>query len=220
MRVVVAGGHGKIALRLERLLSARADQVVGLIRDPGQSDDLAQVGAEAQVVDLENSTAEQIANHLRGATAVVFAAGAGPGSGAARKETVDHGAAVLLADAAARAGVRRYVLVSAMGVDSEPRQDTDEVFAAYLRAKRAAERDLADRDLDLTVLRPGLLTNDAGSGQVTLAPSVERAEVTRDDVALVLLALLDEPNTIGLTLELINGDAAVDVAVASVAGGA
>ena len=117
MRVVIAGGHGKIALILERLLSERGDSVTGLIRNPAQVGDLNNAGAEAMVVDLEKSSVDQVAAHVRGADAVLFAAGAGPGSGAARKETVDRNAAILLADAAEAAGVSRYLMISAMGAD-------------------------------------------------------------------------------------------------------
>ena len=162
MRVVIAGGHGKIALVLERLLSDRGDSVAGLIRNPAQVGDLENAGAEAMVVDLEKSSVDQVAGHLHGADAVVFAAGAGPGSGAARKETVDRDAAILLADAAEAAGVRRYLMISAMGADDRTQDgEADPVFAAYLRAKAAADEAVRARTaLDPTIVRPGLLTND------------------------------------------------------------
>src|SRR5688572_33343057 len=114
MRVVIAGGHGKIALLLERLLAGRGDDVVGLVRNPAHVDDVAAAGARAVVCDLEAATVDEVAAHLAGADAVVFAAGAGPGSGIPRKDTVDRGAAVLLADAATAAGVRRYVQISSI----------------------------------------------------------------------------------------------------------
>jgi len=213
MRVVVAGGHGQIALRLEHLLAARGDHVVGLVRNPDHVPDLEDVGAAGLVLDLENATPVDVAAVTRGADAVVFAAGAGPGSGAARKDTVDRAAAALLADAAERTGVRRYLLVSSVGVESPPPPGTDEVFAAYLRAKAAAEADLTVRDLDWTVLRPGRLTDDPGSGFVQLERRVSRGSVPRDDVAAVLLALLDEPASAGLVLELVLGDVPVAEAV-------
>ncbi|MCX4770544.1 SDR family oxidoreductase [Streptomyces sp. NBC_01260] len=217
MRIVIAGGHGQIALRLERLLAARGDEAVGIIRDPGQRDALRAVGAEPVVLDLESATVEDTAEVLRGADAVVFAAGAGPNSGADRKDTVDRGAAVLFADAAERAGVRRYVVVSSMGAD--PDHPGDEVFDAYLRAKGAADAYVRSRTaLDWTILRPGMLTNDAGTGQVLLAASTGRGPVPRDDVAAALLELVDTPATAGLTLELISGKVPVMVAVKDVAG--
>ncbi|SHE64809.1 NAD(P)H-binding protein [Streptoalloteichus hindustanus] len=215
MRVVIAGGHGKIALRLERLLAERGDVAVGMVRDPDQAGDLHAAGADAVVCDLEAASVNEVAAHLAGADAVVFAAGAGPGSGAARKDTVDRAAAVLVADACHVAEVRRYLLVSAMGLDRAERPGVDEVFAAYLRAKAAAEEDLRGRDLDWTVLRPGRLTDEPGTGRVRLGASVPPGEVTRDDVASVLVALLDEPRSAQLTLELVGGDVPVGEAVSA-----
>ncbi|WP_392752071.1 SDR family oxidoreductase [Streptomyces sp. LN590] len=217
MRIVIAGGHGQIALRLEQLLAARGDEAAGIIRNPEQSEDLRAAGAEPVVLDLESATLDQTAEVLRGADAAVFAAGAGPNSGTERKDTVDRGAAVLFADAAERAGVRRYIVVSAMGAD--PDHPGNEVFDAYLRAKGAADAYVRSRTaLDWTILRPGMLTNDAGTGQVRLSVSTGRAPVPRDDVAAALLELLDTPATAGLTLELISGSVPVTVAVKDVAG--
>ncbi|AJC57625.1 NAD(P)H-binding protein [Streptomyces noursei] len=218
MRIVIAGGHGQIALRLERLLHARGDEVAGIVRRPEQAGDLLAAGAEPVVCDLESASVGDVARHLEGADAAVFAAGAGPGSGAARKDTVDRGAATLFADAAEAAGVRRFVVVSAMGADREPPEGTDPVFAAYLRAKGAADADVRARaGLDWTILRPGRLTDDPGTGQVTLADATGRGAVSRDDVAAVLAALLEEPDTAGRTLELIGGDVPVADAVRNVA---
>jgi uncharacterized protein YbjT (DUF2867 family) len=218
VRVVIAGGHGQIGLRLTALLAGRGDIVTGVVRNPDHRADLEGAGGTAAVVDLEAATAADLAVHLADADAVVFAAGAGPTSGAARKDTVDRAAAVLLADAAELAGVRRYLLVSAMGVDDEPTADAGEVWVAYLRAKRAAEEAVRATALDWTVLRPGLLTDDPGTGLVRLAPPpVERGAVTRDDTAAVLAALLDAPRTVGLTLELVEGDDDVLAAVAALA---
>ncbi|MEN8653938.1 SDR family oxidoreductase [Streptomyces sp. 21So2-11] len=217
MRIVIAGGHGQIALRLERLLAARGHGVAGIIRNADQSDELRAVGAEPVVLDLESASVEQVTEALGGADAVVFAAGAGPGSSAERKETVDRDAAVLFADAAERAGVRRYVIVSSMGADAK--HPGDEIFDAYLRAKGAADDAVRSRArLDWTVLRPGALTNDAGTGLVTLEASTGRGPVPRDDVAAALAELLETPSTAGLTLELISGAVPVAVAVKDVAG--
>ncbi len=219
MRVVIAGGHGKIALQLSRLLSQRADSVVGLIRNPDHADDVAAVGAEAVVFDLESGGIAELAEHLEGADAVVFAAGAGPGSGIPRKDTVDRAGAALLAEAAERAGIRRYLLISSQGFDVDdpgwtPPERTSDVFAAYLRAKAASELDLRARDLDWTVLRPGTLTNHNPTGTVRLGPpAVQRGEISRADVAAVLLALLDEPLSAGLTLEVIGGGTPIADAV-------
>jgi uncharacterized protein YbjT (DUF2867 family) len=210
--VVIAGGHGKIALLLTRQLAMRGDRVVGLVRNPDHVADVEEQGGVAVVTDLESVSAAELAEHLRSADAVVFAAGAGPGSGAARKDTVDRGAAVLLADAARLAGVRRYLLVSSPGVDS-PAAQGDDVWAAYLRAKKAAEVAIAGTDLDWTILRPGSLTDDPPTGTITLAPPpIDVGPVTRSDTAATLVALLDNPGTVGQVLELREGD--VDVAAA------
>ncbi|WP_134040784.1 SDR family oxidoreductase [Streptomyces bluensis] len=217
MRIVIAGGHGQIALRLERLLAGRGDEVAGIIRRREQGDDLRTVGAEPVLCDLESATVEEVAAHLQGADAAVFAAGAGPGSGAARKDTVDRGAAVLFAEAAVRTGVRRYIVVSSMGAD--PNHQGDEVFDAYLRAKGKADEYVRSQSaLDWTILRPGALTNDAGTGLVRLEASTGRGSIPRDDVAAVLAELVDTSATAGLTLELISGSTPVSVAVKSVAG--
>lgn len=217
MRTVIAGGHGQIALRLERLLAARGDTAVGLIRRPEHAADLEAVGAVPVVCDLETASVQEVARHLSGADAVVFAAGAGAGSGPERKETVDRGGAVLLAEAAETAGIRRYLLISSMGAGKEPPKDTDPGFAAYLRAKTAAEADIRARSaLDWTILRPGALTDDPGTGRVTLGPRVDRGRVPREDVAAVLVALLDEPRTVDTVLELVSGDVPVADAVRAV----
>ncbi|UXY29257.1 NAD(P)H-binding protein [Streptomyces sp. HUAS TT20] len=217
MRIVIAGGHGQIALRLERLLSARGDEVAGIIRKAEQGNDLRETGAEPVLLDLESVSVEEVAAHLQGADAAVFAAGAGPGSGAARKETVDKGAATLFADAAVRARVRRFVVVSSMGAD--PAHQGDDVFDAYLRAKGEADAYVSRLDaLDWTILRPGSLTNDAGTGLVRLEAHTGRGMIPRDDVAAVLAELIDTSATAGLVLELVGGSTPVSVAVKSVAG--
>ncbi|BBY93826.1 NAD-dependent dehydratase [Mycobacterium gallinarum] len=215
MRVVIAGGHGKIALILERLLSERGDTAVGLIRNPDHVADVEATGAQAVVIDLEAVTAADVATHLQGADAVVFAAGAGPGSGAARKQTVDCDAAILLADAAEIAGVRRYVMVSAIGADVEAPDDIgDPVFVAYLRAKGHADDVIRARDaLEVTVIRPGHLTNDAGTGRVEISDQTGHGDIPREDVAKVLLGMLDTPETAGRTFELIGGETPIAQAV-------
>lgn len=213
MRIVVAGGHGQIALRVERQLADAGHVVVGIVRNPDHVDDVRATGAEALVVDLEVVGVADVAGLLDGVDAVLFAAGAGPGSGVARKDTVDRGASALLADAAEQAGVDRFVQISSMGAGAPPPPGTDETFAAYLQAKTAAEDDLRRRDLAWTVLRPGGLTNDPGTGRVHLAPSVPRGRISRDDVATVLTALLTGSRGIHQTLELVSGDTPIDEAV-------
>jgi uncharacterized protein YbjT (DUF2867 family) len=216
MRVVIAGGHGQIALRLTKLLTADGHSVVGLVRNPAHEADIAAVGGEAAVLDLESADVESVAKVLAGADVAIFSAGAGPGSGNERKDTVDRGAAGLLADAAEQAGVRRHLQVSSMGADRVDQLDPNDTFTVYLKAKKAAEDDLRARDgLDWTVLRPGALTNDPGTGLVLLADTTGRGNVTRDDVALVLAGLCDTPAAIGRTLELIGGDTPVAEALAT-----
>ncbi|MGF1432424.1 NAD(P)H-binding protein [Kitasatospora sp. LaBMicrA B282] len=217
MRIVIAGGHGQIALHLEQLLAARGDHPIGLIRRPEHAADLRERGAEAVLADLEADSPAELARTLDGADAVVFAAGAGAGSGAARKDTVDRGAAVLLADAAELAGVRRYLMISSMGADAQAPDGADPVFGAYLRAKGAADDDLRSRSaLDWTVLRPGRLTDEPPAGLVRLAGAVGRGSVPRADVAAVLAALLAEPAPlVGRTLELVSGEAPIAEAVAA-----
>jgi uncharacterized protein YbjT (DUF2867 family) len=217
MRIVIAGAHGQIARRLTRLLTARGDSVVGLIRNPEHRADLEADGAEPAVLDLETASVENVAGVLEGADAVVFAAGAGPNSGPERKHTVDYAAAVLLADAAERAGVRPYLLVSSMGAELARQgtpQGMDPVFAVYLQAKLRAEDEILPRPgLDTTIVRPGRLTDEPGTGRVTLGHGVELTDVPRDDVAAVLAALLHSAKT-DEVVELVAGPTPIDEAIA------
>ena len=213
MRVAIAGGHGQIALRLAKIMSERGDEVVALIRNPDHADEVKQAGAEPALVDIEHASEDEVATAIGGSDAVVFAAGAGPGSGSARKETMDYGGAVKLIAAAKQAGVGRYVIVSSMGAN--PNATGDETFTVYLRAKGRADDAVRASGLDATVVRPGGLTNDAGTGRVRLGEKLPRGQVTRDDVAAVLVAVLDSPSTIGRTADLIGGDTPIAEAVAA-----
>ena len=203
MDVLIAGGHGQVARRLIRLLARDGHSARGLIRNPDHAADLEADGGVPVVCDLER---EDPAPHARGADAIVFAAGAGPGSGAERKQTVDLGAAVKCVEAARAAGVSRFVIVSSIGA-----QDPDagpEAMRPYLRAKADADAAVAASGLDWTIVRPGSLTNDPGTGQVDVSTALgRRGPVPRDDVALVLLETLQAPSTIGLTFEAFAGDA-------------
>lgn len=216
MDVAIAGGHGQIALHLSRMLSTRGDTVRGIIRSADQQDDLDAVGARGVVLDLERASVVEVADAIDGADAVVFAAGAGPGSGAARKETVDYEASVKLRKAAEQAGVGRYIMISSMGTDDPP--DGDGLFDVYLRAKARADRDLMASDLAGTIIRPGRLTNDPGTGRVTLARHVERGEVPREDVAAVIVAALDNTASAGHIVEVVSGDTPIADALAAVTG--
>jgi nucleoside-diphosphate-sugar epimerase len=213
VRVAIAGGHGQIALRLAKIMSERGDEVVALIRNPDQADEVKQAGAEPALVDLEQASEDEVATAIGGSDAVVFAAGAGPGSGSARKETMDYGGAVKLIAAAKQAGVGRYVIVSSMGAN--PNATGDDTFSVYLSAKGRADDAVRASGLATTVIRPGGLTNDAGTGRVRLGEKLPRGQVTRDDVAAVLVAVLDSPSTIGCTADLIGGDTPIAEAVAA-----
>ena len=214
MRIAIAGGHGQIALALARLLTERGDEVRSLIRNPDHAGDIEATGAEPVVCDLENAAGEEVAAAVGDAEAVVFAAGAGPGSGPDRKWTMDYGGAVKLIDAAKARGIDRYVMVSSMGADADA--PGDDTFAVYLRAKGKADDDLRASGLDYTIVRPGRLTNDPAVGRVALTENGERGEIPREDVAAVLAAVLHAPNTIGKTLDLISGDVPVEEAVEAV----
>lgn len=202
MDIVIAGGHGQIALRLARLLSARGDRVRALIRNPDHAPDVSAAGAEPVVADME--ALNDVSGFVAGADAVVFAAGAGPGSGPERKRTVDYGAAVKLIDAARAAGVRRYVMVSSIGAD-DPSAGS-EAMRPYLEAKADADAALVDSGLEYTIVRPGRLTNDEATGRVAIGDHLEIADVTRDDVAAVLAGVLDQPRTVGRTFVVVNGN--------------
>jgi nucleoside-diphosphate-sugar epimerase len=209
MDVVVAGGHGKVALRLLQRLAESGHRARGIIRDPGQAGDLEAAGAEAIVCDLER---EDLVGRLDGADAAVFAAGAGPGSGAERKRTVDLGGALKLIEAARADGVRRYVMLSAMGA-ARP-EAASERMSPYIQAKAEADRALAGSGLDFTIVRPGRLTDREGTGRVDAAPSLgRRGEITREDTAAVIVATLDARNTVGKAFEVLGGETPIEEAV-------
>jgi uncharacterized protein YbjT (DUF2867 family) len=209
--IVIAGGHGKIALRLARLLSARGDSVRSLIRNPGHQAGVRATGAEALVADME--ALDSLAEFVEGADGVVFAAGAGPGSGAERKRTVDYGAAVKLLDGARATGTRRYLMISAMGA-REPGAGSG-AMRPYLQAKADADAALAASDLEWTIVRPGMLTDDPGTGMVRIADALERGSVTRDDVAAVLAGCLDEPRSVRQAFDLVQGETPIAEALAA-----
>ena len=212
MDVAIAGGHGQVARRLARLLVERGDRVRGLIRKPEHADDLRADGSEPVLCDLEAVDASTVAEAIAGADAVVFAAGAGPGSGAERKFTMDRDGAIKLLEAASSAGAQRYVIVSSVGAESPP--NDDDVFSAYLRAKAEADAAVMASDRDWTVVRPGPLTDDPGAGRARLETEPFRGAVARDDVAAVLAAVLQEPRAAGLTLYVAGGDDPIDEALA------
>jgi uncharacterized protein YbjT (DUF2867 family) len=205
MDVVVAGGHGKVGLRLLRLLADGGHRARGLIRNPEHAADVEAAGAEPVVCDME--ALDDLSGCCEGADAIVFAAGAGPGSGAERKRTVDYGAAVKLMEA----GIRRYVMVSAIAAGRP--EEWSEPMRPYYEAKADADRHLEESGLDYTIVRPGGLTDDPGTGLVAVGTDIERGDIPRDDVAAVLLAVLETPGSVGKTFELVSGDAPIDEAV-------
>jgi uncharacterized protein YbjT (DUF2867 family) len=213
MDVVVAGGHGKVGMRLLGLLSDRGHRARGLIRNPDHALELRNVGAEAVTCDLE--ALDDISGCCQGADAVVFAAGAGPGSGLERKRTVDYGGAVKLIDACKKNGIDRYVMVSAMSADRPERWS--EQMAPYYEAKRDADEALAQSGLTYTIVRPGSLTDDPGTNRVDIGSGLEGGRIPRDDVAATLFFTLDAANTYGIAFELVSGDDPVDEAVAAIA---
>ena len=211
-RVAIIGAHGKIAQQLMRVLYDLGDDFVGVVRNDEHADDVYRLGGEGVLLDIEKSTPEDLAAAITGCDAVVFTAGAGAGSGIERKRTVDYGGSVLAQDAARQAGIRRFVQVSAWGVDA-PVDDADPVWKAYVEAKRDADAALRDSGLEWTILRPGGLTTDEGTGRITLGDSVPRGTIPREDVARLIALALHEPATAGHQWEVISGETPIEDAV-------
>lgn len=216
-RIAIVGGHGQVARRLHPLLVQAGHVPVALVRNPAYADELSAVGAEVRLLDLEQDDVDAYARAFEGCDAVVFAAGGGPDGNIERKRTVDLGASVRSQEAAAQAGIGRFVQISAINVDAPLPDDTDEVWRAYVEAKRDADAALRASDLAWTIVRPGRLTDDPGTGRVRAAERVERADITRDDVAAVVAAVLDEDRTVGVQFEVVGGEDAIPAAIAWIA---
>jgi nucleoside-diphosphate-sugar epimerase len=212
--VAIAGAHGKIAMRLSALLASKGDTVIGLIRNPEHATDVGRQGASAVVCDLEHATVDEIAGAIEGADAAVFAAGAGPGSGGERKLTMDRDGAVKLVQAATGAGVPRFQIVSSVGAENPPAGD--EVFSVYLRAKAEADEAVQASDRDWTIVRPGGLTDDPGTGRVRIESSPFRGRIPRDDVAAVLVRLLHDPRASRRLLYVNGGEEPMEQALEAV----
>jgi uncharacterized protein YbjT (DUF2867 family) len=214
MDIVIAGGHGQIALQLERLLADEEHRVRALIRNPEHDDDVREAGAEPVLADLEELDVDALAEAVGAADAIVFAAGAGPGSGAQRKWALDYAGAVKLMEVARRNGIDRYVIVSSVGADAEAEDDGG--FGTYLRAKGQADQKLAESGLAYTIVRPGPLTDGPGTGGI--ATDAGRGEISRADVAAVLAEVLDTPGTAGVTFGVSGGKTPIPEAIATLAG--
>ena len=210
-RVIVIGGHGKVALQLARILSERGDAVSSVFRNPDHSDDVAATGARPVVADIEHLDTGALAGLLAAHDAVVFSAGAGGGN-PARTYAVDRDAAIRVMDAAARAGVKRFVMVSYFGAGPDHGVPQDDPFFPYAEAKAAADAYLRAGDLDWTVLGPGRLTLEQASGRIVIGKG--KGEVARADVALVVAAVLQDDSTIRRTIEFNNGDVPIAEALA------
>lgn len=214
MKVLVAGARGKTARSLVRMLVEGGHEVRGLVRKEDQLPDIEADGAEPVLCDLESETVEGgVGEAVEGCDAIVFAAGAGPGSGAARKETMDFGGAAKLVEAAEERGVRRYLMLSSMGA-GDPEAGS-EAMRPYLRAKARADERLRDSGLDYTIVRPGSLTDEEGTGRVEAAEHLgRRGEIPRKDVARTIAAALEIPNTSGKTFEVLAGETPIEEALA------
>ncbi len=215
MDIVIAGGHGQIALELERLLVGADHRVRGLIRNPEHEADLRAAGAEPVVADLEALDVDELAALIGSADAIVFAAGAGPGSGPQRKWTLDYAGAVKLMEVARRNAIDRYVIVSSVGAD--PEAEDDGGFGTYLRAKGQADKKLAESGLAFTIVRPGGLTDEPGTGHIRTGPHRDRGQIPRADVAAVLAAVLATPSSAGLTVDVVSGETPIAEAITALA---
>ena len=212
MRIVIAGAHGQIGLRLVRLLAARGDEAVGLIRNPDHADEVSAAGATPVICDLETASADEVAQAVGAVDVAVFAAGAGPGSGAERKLTMDRDGAIKLLQAT-EANAARYLVVSSVGAESPP--SGDGVFEVYLRAKAEADAAVTASERPWVIIRPGPLTDDPGTGQVRIGTDPFRDAVTRDDVAAVLAAVIADPGVDRTILYLSGGDVPIAQALAA-----
>ena len=213
MRVAIVGGHGQIARQLHPLLVAAGHQPVALVRNESHRAELEAAGAEVRRLDIEQEDADAFGRAFAGCQAVVFAAGGGPDGNKERKRTVDLEGSLKSIDGARAAGIQRFVQVSAINVDEPVADDASEVWKAYVEAKRDADAALRATDLDWTIIRPGRLTDEEPTGLVSLGPDVPRGSVPRGDVAAVLAAVLDRPETAGRQWNLVSGEDTVRHAI-------
>ena len=213
--IAIVGGNGKIARHVIAQLAADGHQPVALVRNPAYKHDLEQLGAHVSMLDIEQDEVHHFAAAFAECDAVVFSAGGGPDGNIDRKRTVDLGGSLKSIEAARQAGIDRFVQISAINVDRPVPDDAQPVWRAYVEAKRDADAALRDSGLDWTILRPGRLTDDDGTGLVNLGEDVGHGEIPRADVAAVVVAVLDNPASIGRQWNLVGGQTPVDEAVAS-----
>lgn len=216
-RIAIIGGHGKVALKLSSILAKDGHDVTSVIRNPDHRDDVAATGASPLVLDVEKSTTADIAAALQDHDAVVWSAGAGGGS-PERTYAVDRDAAIRSMDAAARAGVRRYVMVSYLGAGPDHGVPADNGFHAYAEAKAAADAHLRASGLEWTILGPGSLTDGPGNGLLDVDPAdtSDGTDTSRSNVALVAAAVLGMPRTAGRTIEFRDGSTPLAAALETV----
>lgn len=208
MKITVVGAHGKIAMLLHPMLIDAGHSVRGIIRKEEQAEDLNELGVEPVVADIEKE--DDISEAVGDADAVLFAAGAGPGSGAERKWTVDRDGAIKLMNACHKNNIKRYVIISAMGLD-KPRGS--EVFKVYQKAKAEADEALRESDLDYTIVKPGRLTDESGTGKISVGKELDRDEIPREDVASVIKKVFEMPQTIGKEFDLLSGNQPISEAL-------
>jgi nucleoside-diphosphate-sugar epimerase len=213
--IAIVGGNGQVARHLIAQLVADGHEPVALVRNPAYKHDLEQLGAHVRMLDIEQDEVDHFAAAFAECDAVVFSAGGGPDGNIERKRTVDLGGSLKSIEAARQAGIDRFVQISAINVDRPVPDDAQPVWKAYVEAKRDADAALRDSELDWTILRPGRLTDDEGTGQVALGEDVGRGEIPRADVAAVVVAVLDDPTSIGRQWNVVGGQTPVDEAVAS-----
>jgi len=216
-KIAIVGGHGQVARHLLVELRRTEHRPVALVRREEYRADLEKRGAAVRLLDIEQQDADAFATAFEGCRAVVFAAGGGPDGNIERKRTVDLEGSLKSIEGARKAGIRRFVQISAIGVDQPLPADTADVWRAYVEAKRDADAALRESGLDWTIIRPGRLIDDPATGRVTLAPEVDRGDVTRADVAAVVAAVLDHDTTIGRQWELVGGDTPVPDAIRALA---
>lgn len=211
MKVAIIGANGGVGTFLGEILAKRGDNPVGYIRDAAQAPALEKLGMQTEIADLMETTIEEYAQLLEDTDAIVFTAGAG-GAGVDLTKAVDGEGVRKMIAAAQMAEVKRFLLVSAFP-DAGRDQETTESFELYMKVKRQADVDLVHSKLAWTILRPGTLTDNPGTGQVDLGQAISYGEVPREDVAGVLAELLKHPETTYSILELTEGDLSIEDAV-------